>query len=285
MVLALERIQSLAFSGLEQAYVERDTILYALGLGFGANPTDEAELPFVYEKALRAVPSMCSILCQPGFWARDPAFGIDWVKVLHAEQAFMLHAPIPRAGTVLGDVRIIGIEDKGPDKGALLHQEKRLYADKGRELATVRTTLFLRGNGGEGEFGPAIPPAPPLPKRAADRRLAIPTSTRAALIYRLSGDWNPLHADPEIAHRAGFEKPILHGLCTFGIACRAILMAYCGGDPTRLASMFARFSRPVFPGETIAFEFFEEANALRFRAVSLERDVVVLDRASAQISY
>lgn len=284
MALDVERIRSLSFSGLEQSYVERDTILYALGLGFGTDSIDEAELPFVFEKNLRSVPSMCSVLCQPGFWARDPAFGIDWVKVLHAEQAFTLHAVIPSAATVVADVRIAGIEDKGQDKGALLHQEKRLFDRDGGKLATVRTTLFLRGNGGEGDFGSAIPPAQTLPERTADRRIEIPTSPRAALIYRLSGDWNPLHADPEVAQQAGFDKPILHGLCTFGIACRAILMTYCGGDPARLSSMFARFSRPVFPGETIAFDFFEEANVLRFRAVALERDVVVLDRGSAQIS-
>jgi acyl dehydratase len=283
MAMDLERIRSLRFPAVTQSYTQRDTILYALGLGYGADPLDEEELNFVYEKELRTVPSFCSNLCHPGFWAQDPAYGIDWVKILHAEQAFTIHAPIPPAATLTADLRVAGIEDKGAEKGAMVHQEKRLMAEDGSLIATVRSTLFLRGNGGEGGFGEAIASAPPLPDRPADRQISIPTSSRAALIYRLSGDWNPLHADPDIARRAGFDRPILHGLCTLGIACRAILAGYCGNRPERLKSMFVRFSRPVFPGETIRIETFEEGDELRFRAVAVERDVVVLDRCSALV--
>lgn len=284
MKMDLERIRSLSFKGISQSYTARDTILYALGLGYGQDPLDEAELAFVYEEQLKAVPSMCSILCHPGFWARQPEFGIDWVKLLHAEQAFTLHAPMPAAGTLVGDIQVVGVEDKGAEKGAILHQEKRLVTEEGALVATVRTTLYLRANGGQGEFGESVPAAPTLPDRAPDRTVSLITSPRAALIYRLSGDWNPLHADPEVARRAGFDRPILHGLCTFGMACRAILSAYCNEDPERLTSMFVRFSRPVFPGETIIFEFFEEADGLRFRAKVRERDLTVLDRCSAQVS-
>lgn len=281
----IQQIRDLHLQPLEQHYEARDTILYALGLGYGADPLDEAELPFVYEEGLKAVPSMCSVLCHPGFWLKDPIYQVDWIKILHAEQAFRIHQPLPAGGTIRGTYRVAGIEDKGVDRGSVLHQEKALYdtAD-GALLATVRSTLFLRGNGGEGGFGEAMPPAEPLPAGEPHRVVEVPTLERQALIYRLSGDWNPLHADPKIARRAGFDRPILHGLCVNGIATRAILRVYCDNDPARLLSLFVRFSKPVFPGETIRFEFYEEPDRLRFRAIAKERNVVVLDRCTAEIA-
>ncbi|WP_298400720.1 MaoC/PaaZ C-terminal domain-containing protein [Sphingobium sp.] len=269
-----------------QPYDKRDTIIFALGLGYGADPLDEGELPFVYEKDLRCLPAYANILCHPGFWAQDPEFGIDWVKILHAEQDLVMHSPLPAVGAVRGEYRVAGIEDKGEGRGALLHQVKQLYDEAdGTHLATVRSTLFLRGNGGEGGFGDPMPTAAPVPDRAPDRVVEIATLPRQALIYRLSGDWNPLHADPAIARKAGFDKPILHGLCTKGLANRAILSAYCDNDVTRFQSMFVRFSKPVMPGETIRIEFFEEGEGqLRFRAIAVERDIVVLDRCSATVA-
>ncbi len=281
----VERIRDLKMDPIEQGYDKRDTILYALGLGYGADPLDESELPFVYEDGLRCLPSYSNVLCHPGFWAQRPEFGIDWVKILHAEQDFRIHKPLPPTGVIRGEYRVAGIEDKGEGRGALLHQEKHLYdtADDSH-LATVRSTLFMRGNGGEGGFGDPVPAATPVPERTPDHVIEIPTLPRQALIYRLSGDWNPLHADPRIARKAGFDMPILHGLCTNGIACRALLREYCDNDPARLTAMFVRFSKPVMPGETIRLEFFEEGDGLiRFRAIAKERDMVVLDRCSAQI--
>jgi acyl dehydratase len=282
----IEKIRTMAIDPIIQPYDKRDTILYALGLGYGADPLDETELPFVYERHLRCLPSYANILCHPGFWAQDPQFGIDWVKILHAEQDLVMHRPLPAIGTIRGEYRVAGLEDKGEGRGALLHQEKALFDDAtGDHLATVRSTLFLRGNGGEGGFGDAMPSAQPVPDRAPDRTVEIATLPRQALIYRLSGDWNPLHADPAIARKAGFDRPILHGLCTKGLANRAILASYCDHDVARFRSMFVRFSKPVMPGETIRFEFFEEgAGQLRFRAVAVERDAVVLDRCSASIA-
>jgi len=281
----IEKIRTMAIDPIIQPYDKRDTILYALGLGYGADPLDEAELPFVYEKDLRCLPSYANILCHPGFWAQDPQFGIDWVKILHAEQDLVMHQALPATGAIRGEYRVAGLEDKGEGRGALLHQEKDLFDDAtGDHLATVRSTLFLRGNGGEGGFGDAMPAAQPVPDRAPDRIVEIATLPRQALIYRLSGDWNPLHADPAIARKAGFDRPILHGLCTKGLANRAILASYCDHDVARFQSMFVRFSKPVMPGETIRFEFFEEgAGQLRFRAVAVERDAVVLDRCSASV--
>lgn len=281
----IEKIRSLDIAPIEQGYDKRDTILYALGLGYGADPLDESELPFVYESDLRCLPSYSNLLCHPGFWAQRPEFGIDWVKILHAEQDFRIHKPLPPVGRIRGEYRVAGIEDKGEGRGALLHQEKELYnAETGDHLATVRSTLFLRGNGGEGGFGVSIPAAMPVPERTPDRTIEIPTLPRQALIYRLSGDWNPIHADPVLARKAGFEAPILHGLCTNGIANRALLREYCGNDTTRLTAMFVRFSKPVMPGETIRVECFDEGDGLiRFRAIAKERDVVVLDRCSARV--
>ncbi|MEO0030450.1 MAG: hypothetical protein RIS94_208 [Pseudomonadota bacterium] len=284
--MEVEKIRNLAIDSIVQSYDKRDTILYALGLGLGADPLNEAELPFVYEKNLTCLPSYANVLCHPGFWAQDPQFGIDWVKILHAEQDLVVHNPLPATGAIRGEYRVAGIEDKGEGRGALLHQEKALYdtAD-GTHLATVRSTLFLRGNGGEGGFGATMPAAQPVPDRAPDRVVEISTLPRQALIYRLSGDWNPLHADPAIARKAGFTMPILHGLCTKGIANRAILSAYCDNDVSRFRAMFVRFSKPVMPGETIRFEFFEEsAGTLRFRAIAVERGDVVLDRCSATVA-
>ena len=282
----IEKIRNLTIEPIVQSYDKRDTILHALGLGYGLDPLDEAELPFVYEKDLRSLPCFANILCHPGFWAQRPEFGIDWVKILHAEQDLTMHKPLPPTGTIRGEYRVAGVEDKGEGRGALLHQEKALYdTATGDYLATVRSTLFMRGNGGEGGFGNAIPAADPVPEGKPDAVVEIATRPGQALIYRLSGDWNPLHAEPAIARKAGFDRPILHGLCTKGLANRAVLAHYCDNDVARFKGMFVRFSKPVMPGETIRFEFYEQGGGqLRFRAVAAERDVVVLDRCSAQVS-
>lgn len=279
----LDKLKGMAIDPIVQPYDRRDTILYALGLGFGTDPLNEEELSFVYEKNLVCLPTFANNLCHPGFWAQEPQWEIDWVKILHAEQELVIHKPLPATGAVRGEYRLRGIEDKGADKGALMHQDKLLFDEAtGDHLATVRSTLFLRGDGGQGGFGETVTPAQPLPNRAPDRVVEIPTLPRQALIYRLSGDWNPLHAEPAIARKAGFTMPILHGLCTAGLAGRAILQAYCGLDAARFTSMFVRFSKPVMPGETIRVEFFEEgAGKLRFRAIAAERGDVVLDRCSA----
>lgn len=284
MSLNVDAIARLDLPPVVQPLTVRDTILYALGLGFGEDPLNAHELDFVYEARLKAMPSMANILCHPGFWAQDPQYGIDWVKVLHAEQAFEIHDPLPPQGAIRGEVDVSGLEDKGAEKGALLHQRKTLFDDStGIRLATVRQTLILRGNGGQGSFGQAEHQPDPLPAREPDHVFDYATRSGLALLYRLSGDWNPLHADPAVAAQAGFDRPILHGLCTNGIAARAIISQFCSFDQTRLKAMFVRFSRPVLPGDTLRFEFFEDGDLLRFRARVAERDVTVLDRCHARI--
>lgn len=284
MPLNIDAIAALSMPDIVQELTHRDTIIYALGLGYGEDPMNERELSFVYEKGLQAVPSFANILCHPGFWAQDPQYGIEWVKVLHAEQAFEIHAPIPPVGKVRGVTGISGLEDKGEGKGALIHQTKKLFSEPdGTHLATVRQTLMLRGNGGQGTFGQQEEQPEALPEIAPDATLDIATRPGLALLYRLNGDWNPLHADPAVAAKAGFDRPILHGMCSLGIAARAIIQHYCDYDADRLKGMFVRFSRPVMPGETLRFEFFEQSDTIRFRARVIERDVIVLDRCHARI--
>lgn len=172
--------------------------------------------------------------------------------------------------------------DKGAGKGAILHLVKTLDdAAAGTKLATVRSVLFLRGDGGCGNFGNAPAEPPPIPEQTPSQTMDIATLPQSALIYRLSGDYNPIHADPDAAAKAGFDRPILHGLCTLGVATRAVVAVFADGRPERLAALSARFSRPVFPGETIRTDFFGSGSQFRFRSRVLERDVVVLDRGTA----
>jgi acyl dehydratase len=280
--LNLDAISNFRFETVTHTYSRKDTILYALGLGYGSEPTDPAQLAFVYEDNLRAVPSMCCVLAHPGMWVRTPDLGIDWLKILHGEQSFEIHNPLSPESTVVGTHEIVAVEDKGAGKGAILHQIKRLN-DKasGQLLATVRSVLFMRGDGGCGGFGEVPEPARPLPESTPSSTCEISTLPQSALIYRLSGDYNPIHADPAAAVKAGFEAPILHGLCTFGVATRALLSTFANDAPDRLKSLSVRFSRPVFPGETIRTEFFGTGSEVRFRSRVVERDLIVLDRGSA----
>jgi len=281
-----EALRQWPIAEIEHTYTARDTMLYALGLGCGGDPLDENQLRFVYEGRLQALPSMSVVLGYPGFWIGDPATGADWKKVLHGEQVIEIFKPLPTAATVIGKSRVTGLFDKGKDKGAVLVSERDVV-DKstGDVLCRLTSTTMLRGDGGFG--GPSGPlPAPhPLPDRASDLTVSIATLPQAALIYRLSGDYNPLHADPVVARSGGFEKPILHGLCTFGVICRALLDAVCGNDPSKLRKMQVRFSAPVFPGETIVTEFWREAGGVvSCRAKVKERDLVVINNGRAEVA-
>ncbi len=284
-MLDVEAVLAWRFEEVEQAYTARDTILYALGLGHGAEPTDPAALRHVLEDGLVAVPTMAVVLANPGPWTRDPRTGIDWVKALHGEQGLVIHATLPPEGRVRGRCRVSGIIDKGPGRGALLMQERELFdAATGALLATRTTTSFLRGDGGCGAPPREQPRPPAIPDRAPDIVHDIATRPEQALIYRLSGDMNPVHADPAVAARAGFPRPILHGLCTYGIAGRAVVATACGGDPARLRELHVRFSAPVFPGETIRVELWEHGPEWRLRARVAARDAVVLNNGRAVVA-
>ena len=284
MALDYDRLRNWKFADVEHAYGRTDTILYALGVGLGADPLDARQLRFVYEEDLLALPTMAVVLGAPGFWLKEQDTGVDWVRVLHGEQGLVLHRPLPPEGTAVGRTRVTGILDKGADKGALIYTEKVLL-DKasGETVATTTSTTFARGDGGFG--GPTGPsPRPhPIPEREPDLACDLPTVPQAALVYRLSGDRNPLHADPEVARAAGFKAPILHGLCTLGAAGHALLKSCCDYDPARFTSLKLRFSAPVYPGETIRTEMWRDGAIVSFRSRALERDAVVLDNGRAEV--
>ena len=280
MALDYDKLRAWPFEPVEQTYTERDAILYALGLGLGADPLAPRELRHTFEEAegFAALPTLPVVLGSPGFWSRDPESGIVWQKVLHGEQGLVLHAPVPAAATVVATNRIVEVIDKGAEKGALIYLERDIV-DKstGTKIATTTSTTFARGNGGFGGPTGPVKPVHALPERAPDQVFDWPTLPQAALIYRLSGDPNPLHASPEVAAAAGFKAPILHGLCTLGIAGWAILATACEGDPTRMATLDLRFSAPVYPGDTIRTEIWRDGDTVSFRARVIERDVVVLN--------
>ncbi len=274
---------------VRHTYTARDTILYALGVGIGSDPLDPAQLRFTYEKDLVALPTMAAVLASPGFWMRDrPELGIDFLKLVHGEQTIVLHEPLPVAATLIGRTRVTRIVDKGEGKGAVLHAEKTLTEEaSGRLIATSEQVLFLRGDGGFSRSGggdEAAPAALAPPDAAPDVVLDLPTRADAALLYRLSGDLNPLHVDPAVAAKAGFPRPILHGLATYGVACHGVVRALCGYDPTLLKSFRARLTSPVFPGETLRVEAWRCGDAeIAFRAKVVERDLVVLSNGRATL--
>ncbi|MBT3333419.1 MAG: 3-alpha,7-alpha,12-alpha-trihydroxy-5-beta-cholest-24-enoyl-CoA hydratase [Rhodospirillaceae bacterium] len=284
MAIDYDKIMNWPFEEVVQSYDTRDSILYALGVGLNMDPLDEEQLRFTYEDNMNALPTMAVVLGTPGFWVKDPDSGIDWVKVLHGEQGMVLHKPLPPAATVTATTKVTEIIDKGEGKGALLLQERTVTDQAtGDKLATLYSTTFARGDGGFGGPTTGARPVHSLPEREPDMVCDLPTLPQAALIYRLSGDYNPLHADPNVAKGGGFKAPILHGLCSFGVAGHAILKSCCDYDPSRFKSMNLRFSAPVYPGETIRTEMWKDDNVISFRAKVLERDVMVLNNGRADV--
>lgn len=274
------------FTPVEQTYTIKDTLIYALGLGLGADPLAPEHLRATYENAegFCALPAMVNVLGSPGFWAMESDTGLNWQKILHGEQSMTLHAPLPSSGMIVGKTQITNIIDKGADKGALIYVEREvLDARDGHKIATVESTSFARGDGGFGGPNGPAKPVHALPERAPDLVLDHPTQIGQALLYRLSGDFNPLHADPEVARNVGFERPILHGLCTLGISSWSITQALANGNPTALKHLSLRFSSPVFPGETIRTEMWIDDEDVSFRARVIERDLVVLNNGFARL--
>ncbi len=272
--------ESRAFS-----YTDKDVMLYALGIGLGGDPMDENELAFVYERGLKVVPTAATVLAAggrpiPGSATAPPAghrpSEINYLMVLHGEQKVELHRPLPAAGAFTAKTRVIGAFDKGADKGAVIVNETVWTDEAGGKVATLTGSTFARGDGGFG--GPAAGAAKPhaVPSRAPDLSLDFATRPDQALIYRLNGDRNPLHSDPEIARRAGFDRPILHGLCTYGVTCRAVLAGITAYDPAAILSHQVRFSAPVIPGETITVDMWRDEKVVSFEARVRARNVTVI---------
>jgi acyl dehydratase len=263
-------------------YNRDKVILYALGIGLGR---DQGDLDFVYEKDLKVFPSFAVVpfmqLFMEDFIYR---VGIDLQHLLHGEHHIRFHKPIPPEGIVYSDLIWEAVYDKG-DAGAVVAVHSTTTDGNGDTLFENRALWFDRsaGNFG-GDRGPKSPKQPPVHGGGPDFRAKIDTAPQQAALYRLSGDKNPLHIDPLFARGSGLERPILHGLCTFGLACRSVLRHLCGNDPSRLASISARFIEMVYPGDTLTIEGWEggESGTVMIRAANQEGKVV-LDHARASL--
>jgi acyl dehydratase len=259
----------------EFTYEERDVMLYALGVGAD-------ELQFTYERDLKVLPTFGVIPAFPSLFATRSGMSVNPMMILHGEQRIELYGPIPTRGTLTTTPSIRAIYDKG--KGALLVVDAETVDDHGKLLFKNTFGTFARGEGGfGGERGPSGPKNVP-PDRKPDSVVEMATLPQQALIYRLSGDRNPLHADPDFAKMAGYDRPILHGLCSFGHVGRAVLRTFCDMEPTRLKALEVRFSGVVFPGETIITELWKNGpGELIVQAKTKERGEVVISAASATI--
>ena len=291
MAIVYDRLLKLDLPERQHSYDERDTMLYALGVGMATDPMDEDDLSFVVENGafdgrLKALPGLATVIAWDDSFG--PASGLDMLMVVHGEQRITLHKPLPAKGRIIAKTRIVDAFDKGPGKGAIVLVENLIRdAETGEKLVTLLSTTFARGDGGFGEPARATPAAPPtphkVPERAPDFSLAAKTQPNQALFYRLCGDRNPLHADPHFAKAAGFPRPILHGLCTYGHAVRAVVKTACKHDPALVEHIEARFTAPVFPGETIVTDIWQDGATVSFRARLAERDVKVLDNGLVRL--
>ena len=263
-------------------YGDKDVMLYALGIGLGADPMNETELAFVYERALKVVPTAATVLAgraiaeplptSPGHRPSMP----NYLMLVHGEQKVELHRPLPTSGTFTTESRTIGAYDKGADKGAVLVNQTTWKDETGALVATLTGSSFCRADGGFGGPSDGQPEPHPIPSRKPDLSVDIATREDQALLYRLNGDRNPLHSDPESARKSGFARPILHGLCTYGITCRAVLQAITGFDPDQILSHQARFSAPVFPGDVITVDMWKDGREISFEARVKARGATVI---------
>ena len=285
MAASYEDLLGLEFPVSKQTYSKRDAMLYALALGLGSDPLDEKQLQFVYEDGLRVLPTMGVVLAHPGFWPREMNTGLDWRKIVHGEQGLTLHKPLPISGLVEGYSKIVDIIDKGEGKGALVYYQRQVKnAETGELLCTSTQTLFCRGDGGIGGPSGAVSAPHEIPAREPDYQGMFVTLPQSALLYRLCGDVNPLHADPGVAKSAGFDRPILHGLACFGIAGQAVLKLACDYQPEKLKSIQGRFTAPVFPGESLEVSVWLDGEIISYCVRVVERDVVVIDNGRAEIT-
>lgn len=264
MAIDREQLLERVFAPVEEVVTPRDCMLYALSVGFGRNPVDSEDLPFVYEKALEVFPSMAVVLGHPGKWMQDA--GINYKMVVHGSQRLTMHRPIPVNEKIVSSNRVVEVLDKGPGRGAIVITERIIRDARGELIASMESGVFCRADGGFGGPREGAYVFGAVPDREADVSVSFPTEPDAALLYRLNGDYNPLHADPELAAVAGFQRPILHGLCTFGMVGVALQRKFGNAAGARLKSLEARFSKPVLPGETVTLDVWRENAELRFRA-------------------
>lgn len=282
MVLPYAEVMKLE-STFTSSWTERDVMLYALALGMPSDPLDERELAYVYEQNLAVLPSFLSTVVL----GRTPVAlaGVDYTKVLHGEQAVTVHKPVPTQGEAIVRARMLEAWDKGPGKGAVFADMADLFLPgDDTPFATISNAAFGRAEGGFGGRTGGQPAPHPVPQRAPDRSLVIATLRQQALLYRQTGDLNPLHVDPATARAAGFREPILHGLCTFGICQRAVLATWCGFAPNSLKHFGVRFAGIVYPGESLRVDMWQDGDVISFEAHVVERQQKAISNGMAVLA-
>ena len=284
MALDYDALMARKFEDIYHTYNERDCILYALGLGIGSNTEVSGYLDYVYEKNLQAMPTMATTLANPGFWQQAPDSTVTWQSVVHGEQYLRVHRPLKAAATVIGRTRLEDVYDKGA-AGAFMYTIRELVdADTDELLCEIRSLAICRADGGFGGKPAPASALTPLPSRGPDFSIVVDTASSLAMLYRLNGDFNPLHIDPAVAEGAGFERPILHGLCTYGIAAYELIRVLGNNEAARLRRFDVRFSAIVYPGDQLEVQAWREGSLVRFRCVVPTRNSVVLDRGIAEFA-
>lgn len=293
MAIDHKKLLALDIPAREFSYGEREAMLYALGIGLGADPMNKAELDFVYEglgsyqpgskSNLKTIPSMATVIA----WDDSAILqsGINFALVLHGEQRIRLTGPLPAKATILAKTRFVDIFDKGAGKGAILLTETTITEKSSGKVHCVNTsTVFARGDGGFGGPQGSGPAPHKLPERAPDKVADYVSRPDQAILYALSGDRNPLHRDPDVAKAAGFPRPILHGLCTYGHAVRAVVCEMLGHDASGVREIEGRFTAPVFPGETIRTEMWRDGKVISFRTSVTERGLMVISNGKVVVA-
>lgn len=281
-MLDVERLRGFRVPEAQDVCDPRSAILYALGVGAGLGAIDERHL--VFERDQAVLPTMALVLGTPGFWPMAPELGWDWPRILHGEQTLKLFRPLELGQLVNGRIEIVGLADKGVGKPALVRAKRVITTPTDRPIAEMEEVWVLRGAGGFGGSRDLDGPAPVvIPDAPADACLDLPTASNQAMLYRLTGDRNPLHIDQGTAQAAGFDRPILHGLASMGLVGRALIHLCCGGDPVLLTDMRLRFAAPVWPGETVRTEIWRRGDAVSFRASVPDRNSIVIDGGEARV--
>ncbi|MDA0679926.1 MAG: MaoC/PaaZ C-terminal domain-containing protein [Proteobacteria bacterium] len=283
MAIKYDALMSASLSDIPISYDEKDVVLYALGTGFGSDPGNPRELPYVFEqRGPHTVPTFASMLVPESFLAGS---GCNVRKILHRTQSLALYRPLPPAGNFLANQRVTGVIDRGAEQGAEIEIETELRrTGDDTVICTLVSRLIARADGGFGGPPPLARERHVLPDREPDLVCDLPTRPDQALLFRLSGDLNPLHADPLVAREAGFDAPLLHGRCTYGIACRAVLKTVCDYDFTLITGFDVRFSAPVFPGDIVTTEMWQDRNIVSFRCKVSARNVVVINNGKCTLA-
>ena len=283
MTLNYEKIMAYNPGDIAVRYTKNDSIFYALSIGIGMDPMDAGQLKYVYERNLEAFPAMASSL---GWMGRltDPEYGIDARMVVASDLGVELHVPLPAEGELVSRPRVKEIVDRGAGNAAIIQFERDLYDRSGTKVATIRNSILARNHGGFGGKVTTLAEPHAVPDGAPDIICDLPTPPNLALLFRLNGDTNPIHVDPDRAKAAGFPRPLLHGAASYGIAAHALMRAVADYHTERFVSMQARFARPVFPGETLRTEIWVRGDEVSFRCRTVERGEVALSNGLLRLT-